>query len=66
MKKENETLELLGMQAEILRVSANTIDYQLSKIIDGIDPVSNMYAIRETISKTIDSLAITLERIQNG
>jgi len=39
MKRENEFSELLGMQAEILRVSANTIDYQLRKIEDGIDPV---------------------------
>jgi|ADurb_Cas_03_Slu_FD_contig_31_2306894_length_631_multi_2_in_0_out_0_2 hypothetical protein len=63
MKRENEFSELLGMQAEILRVSANTIDYQLRKIEDGIDPVTNMSVLKDTIYKTIGSLTTVLERI---
>jgi hypothetical protein len=64
MKRENEFSELLGMQAEILRVSANTIDYQLRKIEDGIDPVTNMSVLKDTIYKTIGSLTTVLERIE--
>lgn len=64
MKKENEFSEFLGMQAEILRVSANTIDYQLRKIEDGIDPVTNMSVLKDTIYKTIGSLTTVLERIE--
>ncbi len=52
------------MQAEILRVSANTIDYQLRKIEDGIDPVTNMSVLKDTIYKTIGSLTTVLERIE--
>lgn len=63
MKRENEFSELLGMQAEILRVSANTIDYQLRKIEDGIDPVTNTSVLKDTIYKTIGSLTTVLERI---
>jgi len=63
MKRENEFSELLGMQAEILRVPANTIDYQLRKIEDGIDPVTNMSVLKDTIYKTIGSLTTVLERI---
>jgi hypothetical protein len=63
MKRENEFSELLGLQAEILRVSANTIDYQLRKIEDGIDPVTNMSVLKDTIYKTIGSLTTVLERI---
>jgi hypothetical protein len=37
MKKENEVIELLGMQAEMMRLTANNIDIIAKKITDDKD-----------------------------
>jgi hypothetical protein len=37
MKRENEVIELLGMQAEMMRLTANNIDIIAKKITDDKD-----------------------------
>lgn len=37
MKKENEVIELLGMQAELMRHAANNIDVIAKKMMDDND-----------------------------
>lgn len=59
MKKENEVIELLGMQAELMRHAANNIDILAKKMMDDKD-ITRVGEVMAIITDLVNGLRLDL------